>query len=156
MYVWTVIFMMAENTTIFGIHGCGITTAADSLTAIKKYIYDEKSLSKQVLIEAVDNNFENDNELLMKLRFETPKMGNNIEEADNEGIFLLNSFARALKGKENCRGGGFRPGTGTAMYYLWYAEEIGASPDGRRKGRTVWNVDFSPSLLQKSMGLFRL
>lgn len=135
----------------FGIHGCGIATAADSLTAIKKYIYDEKSLSKQVLIEAVDNNFENDNELLAKLRFETPKMGNNIEEADNEGIFLLNSFARALKGKENCRGGGFRPGTGTAMYYLWYAEEIGASPDGRRKGEP-FGTNFSPSLFAKING----
>lgn len=135
----------------FGIHGCGIATAADSLTAIKKYIYDEKYISKQEMIKAVDSDFEGDNELLAKLRFETPKMGNNIEEADDEGVFLLDCFSDALSGKKNCRGGIFRAGTGTAMYYLWYADEIGASPDGRRKGEP-FGTNFSPSLFTKING----
>ena len=43
----------------FGIHGTGIATAADTLAAIKKYVYEEKSVTKAELIKAVDENFEN-------------------------------------------------------------------------------------------------
>ena len=43
----------------FGIHGTGIATAADSLAAIKKYVFEEKSIEKSALIKAIDENFEN-------------------------------------------------------------------------------------------------
>ncbi len=41
----------------FGIHGVGVTNAADCLVAIKRYVFDEKSITKRKLIEAVDNDF---------------------------------------------------------------------------------------------------
>lgn len=37
----------------YGIHGTGIATAADSLAAIRKYIYEDKSLTKAAYIKAV-------------------------------------------------------------------------------------------------------
>ena len=118
----------------FGIHGTGIATATDSLAAIKKYIFEEKSITKADYIKAVDENFENDPELLHKLRYEAPKVGNNDDFADSIATELLDTFANSLKGKTNCRGGLYRAGTGSAMFYLRHAEEIGASADGRRKG----------------------
>ncbi|MEY8323664.1 pyruvate formate lyase family protein [Lachnospiraceae bacterium 54-11] len=129
----------------FGFHGTGIATAADSLAAIEKYVYEEKSVSKQELIEAVDSNFEEHRELLPILRYEAPKMGMNDNAADAKAVFLLEAFAGSLKGKRNCRGGIYRAGTGSAMYYLWHADEIGASPDGRRR-REPLGTNFSPSL----------
>ena len=129
----------------FGFHGTGIATAADSLAAIEKYVYEEKSVSKQELIEAVDSNFEEHRELLPILRYEAPKMGMNDNAADAKAVFLLEAFADSLKGKRNCRGGIYRAGTGSAMYYLWHADEIGASPDGRRR-REPLGTNFSPSL----------
>lgn len=129
----------------FGFHGTGIATAADSLAAIEKYVYEEKSVSKQELIEAVDSNFEKHRELLPILRYEAPKMGMNDNAADAKAVFLLEAFADSLKGKRNCRGGIYRAGTGSAMYYLWHADEIGASPDGRRR-REPLGTNFSPSL----------
>lgn len=129
----------------FGIHGTGIATAADSLAAIKKYIYEEKSLSKEELLKAVDENFANTPELLHKLRYEAPKLGNNDDFVDSIAIELLDTFADSLKGKTNCRGGKFRAGTGSAMYYLWHADEIGASPDGRR-AKEPFGTNFSISL----------
>ena len=64
---------------------------------------------------------------------------------------LLDTFADSLKGKKNCRGGIFRAGTGSAMFYLWHANELGASPDGRRKGEP-FGTNYSPSLFAKIAG----
>lgn len=66
-------------------------------------------------------------------------------------VQLLQMFSDSLKGKENCRGGKYRAGTGSAMYYLWHANEIGASPDGRRKGE-AFGTNFSASLFARIKG----
>ena len=121
----------------FGIHGTGIATAADSLAAIKTYVYDQKTITPERLIQAVDSDFAEENELLARLRYETPKMGQNEELPDTLGTQLLDWFADALEGRVNCRGGKYRAGTGSAMFYLWHAAEIGASPDGAAQGRAV-------------------
>ncbi len=139
----------------FGVHGTGIASAADSLAAITKYVYREKKLTKAELLKAVDDNFESSPELLHLLRYETPKVGQNDDFADKYLVFLLNAFSDALKGKTNCRGGKFRAGTGSAMYYLWHANEIGASPDGRRKGEPL-GTNFSVSLFAKTGGPFSI
>lgn len=135
----------------FGIHGSGVATAADSLAAIEKYVFNEKKISPSVLIEAIDSDFEQHTDILPLLRYEAPKMGNNDDNADTKAVFLLDTFADALDGRTNCRGGIFRAGTGTAMYYLWHAGEIGASPDGRRRGEP-FGTNFSPSLCAKING----
>jgi len=135
----------------FGIHGTGIATAADSLAAIKKYVFEEKSVDKAELIKAIDENFENTPELLHKLRYETPKLGNNDDFVDSIATDLLDTFGNALKGKTNCRGGIFRAGTGSAMYYLWHANEIGASADGRRE-KEPFGTNYSVSLYAKVKG----
>ena len=135
----------------FGIHGTGIATAADSLAAIKKYVFEEKSISKQELINAIDDNFQNTPELLHKLRFIAPKLGNNDDFVDSIATELLDTFSNALKGKTNCRGGIFRAGTGSAMYYLWHANEIGASADGRRE-KEPFGTNYSVSLFAKVKG----
>jgi len=135
----------------FGLHGTGVATAADSLAVISKYIYDEKRFTKEALIEAVDSDFELHSEMLPILRYEAPKMGNNEELPDDMTVQLLKMFSDSLKGKKNCRGGVYRAGTGSAMYYLWHANEIGASPDGRRKGEP-FGTNFSASLFAKING----
>jgi len=135
----------------FGIHGTGIATAADSLAAIKKYVFEEKLIKKEELVNAVDSNFENTPELLHKLRFEAPKLGNNDDFVDSIATELLDAFSSALKGKINCRGGIFRAGTGSAMYYLWHANEIGASADGRRD-KEPFGTNYSVSLFAKVKG----
>lgn len=135
----------------FGIHGVGIATAADSLAAIKKYIFEEKTVTKEEMIDAVNTNFENAPELLHMLRYEAPKLGNNDDYVDSICVALLDAFSDSLKGKRNCKGGIFRPGTGSALSYLTCADQIGASPDGRRKGEP-FGANFSVSLFAKVKG----
>ncbi len=135
----------------FGFHGTGIATAADSLAAIEQVVFVEKSVSAEKLIRAVATNFEDTPELLSRLRYESPKMGNNDDRADGKAVLLLQYFADALRGKKNCRGGIYRAGTGSAMYYLWHADEIGATPDGRRKGEP-FGTNYSPSIFARISG----
>ena len=135
----------------FGIHGSGIASAADALAAVKKYVYDEKKITPERLVSALDTNFANDPELLHLLRFEAPKMGTGAEEADKMGGLILSAFADALEGKTNCMGGVWRAGTGTAMYYLWHARDLGATADGRMAGEP-FGTNFSPSLFAQIPG----
>lgn len=135
----------------FGIHGTGIATGADSLAAIKKYVFEEKSISKETLLEAIDSDFEQHSEILPILRYEAPKLGNNDDYVDSIATDLLDNFAKCLEGRVNCRGGIYRAGTGSAMFYLWHANEIGASPDGRH-AKEPFGTNYSVSLFAKVKG----
>ena len=140
-----------EKYNNFGIHGTGLSTAADSLAAICKYVFEDKSLSTAQLIKAVDTDYANDQALLHQLRCEAPKMGTDDPLAEQCAARLLEMFDNALAGKHNCAGGIYRAGTGSAMFYLWHANELGASPDGRRKGEP-FATNFSPSLFARVGG----
>ncbi|MBQ9797879.1 MAG: pyruvate formate-lyase [Clostridia bacterium] len=136
----------------FGVHGCGIATAADSLAAVKKFVFEEASVSAAELIDAMDHNFENAPELLHRLRYESPKMGcEGGDEAAELSKEVLYAFSDALSGKRNAYGGIWRAGTGTAMFYLWHANAMGATADGRLRGEP-FGTNFSPSLFAKTEG----
>lgn len=132
----------------YGVHGTGHSTAVDSLAAIKKYVFDEKTVSASEMVKAVKANFEGYPELLAKLRNDTPKLGMDDDYVDNISIELMDSFAKCFEGKKNCQGGIWRAGTGSAMYYLWHANEIGASADGRLANEP-FGANFAPSLFAK-------
>lgn len=135
----------------FGFHGTGIACAADSLAALETYLFEGKFRTADEYIAAVDSDFAEDTELLSVLRNQAPKLGQNTGKAEAWAKRLLHDFAEILDGKTNCRGGCYRAGTGTAMYYLWHSDELGASPDGRRKGEPL-GTNFSASLFAKFDG----
>ncbi|MBR4171471.1 MAG: pyruvate formate-lyase [Kiritimatiellae bacterium] len=129
----------------FGIHGTGFSVAVDSLESIKKWVFEEHRLTLQQMTKACDSDFKDEEQLLNDIRFHTPKMGNDIEEVDGIGVRLLADFAASWVGRKNCRGGIYRAGTGSAMYYVWHANELPATADGRLKG-APFSANFSPSL----------
>jgi formate C-acetyltransferase len=135
----------------YGIHGTGLTTAVDSLAAIRKYIFEEKILTKKDMLQMLQKNFEGYDEVYSTLRYQGPKMGNDDDRVDALASRLLSWFADALEGKHNDRGGIFRAGTGSAMYYVWHSKNVGATPDGRRKGEAL-ACNYSPSLFSHVNG----
>lgn len=135
----------------FGIHGTGISTAADSLAAIKKYVFDEQTVSAEELTDALENNFEDNDQLWLTLKYDAPKMGNDDDFVDEIAVELLSYFSELTENLMNERGGCFRPGSGSAMYYLWHVKDIGASADGRKKGEPL-SANFSPGLNVKLKG----
>ncbi|MBQ8387618.1 MAG: pyruvate formate-lyase [Clostridia bacterium] len=135
----------------YGIHGTAIASGTDSLAAVKKYVFDDKTVTPERLLHALGTNFNDDPELLHILRVEAPKMGNDIDWVDDISADLLDTFSAAFKGRKNVYGGIFRAGTGSAMNYLWQAAETGATADGRLRGEP-FGTNFSCNLFSKIKG----
>jgi formate C-acetyltransferase len=133
-----------------GCHGAGISNAADALAAVKKLIYEEKSLDHRTLLKTLENNFEGFEELRHKL-LECPKMGNNEDYVDGIACELMDAFAKNMNVRKNNRGGIFRAGTGSAMEYIWSARQVAATADGR-KAYEPYGSSFSPSITARLNG----
>ena len=136
----------------FGSHGAGIANSADALAAIKKLVFDDKTVSADELCDALENDFAGAEELRHRL-LACPKMGNNDDYVDDIACEIMAHFGKVLNGRPNgLKGGIWRAGTGTAMMYLTAAEECPATADGRHAG-TFYGANFSPSLDVRPNGL---
>lgn len=137
----------------FGIHGACSSNAADALAAVKTFVFDEKSLEADHLLEALSQNYENHETLRQLLCEKGPKVGNNDEKADAMLSKLFELFGDACESvRDNGRGGLVRPGSGSAMYYFWLARGhkgmlepvVGATADGRKAGE-LFSSSLAPS-----------
>lgn len=128
----------------YGGFGIGISTAADSLAAIREVIFETGEYTREQLLDALKNNFEGYGELRNRL-LSCPKMGLGDERADAIGRLLMETYGKYLTGKPNNAGGIYRAGTGSAQKYWFRGKETGASADGRKAGQP-FSCSFSPSL----------
>ena len=135
----------------YGIHGVGLSTAADSLAAIKYAVFDHGVVTPDELTAALRDDFAGHDELRELLAHTPPKIGNDDDEVDTIAADLLATFAAALAGRRNDRGGIFRAGTGSAMYYVQAAATLGATADGRKAGDYL-SANLAPSLGVKVRG----
>lgn len=128
----------------YGIHGTGFATAVDQLAAVEALVYQNRKISKEALLAAVRADYENAAEIKNLLLHEAPKLGrdDHCHELADE---LLSDWADSWQGRINERGGKFRAGTGSAMYYWWHARELPATADGRSANEML-AANFSPSL----------
>ncbi|MGA2246677.1 MAG: pyruvate formate lyase family protein [Verrucomicrobiota bacterium] len=127
----------------FGIHGACSSNAADALAGVKTFVFEECSVSPQRLLDALNTNFDQDEALRRKLFEDGPKVGNDDARADTMLVKLFDLFADACESiPSHGRGGIFRPGSGSAMFYVWLAQGheamtepvVGATADGRKSG----------------------
>lgn len=135
----------------YGIHGLGIAPAADALAAIKKLVFDEKSVSPAHLIHALETDFQED-ETLRKSLSNCPKMGNNDDYVDEIAKRMLAFFSDNLNNTPNEVGGIYRAGTGAPQLYIYGSQAVGATADGRHAG-TPYPSSFSPALGIKTDGV---
>ena len=128
----------------FGIHGTGIAVAVDSLAAVRELVFEKKLVTMAELVKLMDTDFAGRPDILAAART-APKMGNADKSVDDLAVWLIDAWADCLAGRKNDRGGIYRPGTGSAMYYIWHANELPASADGRLKGHP-FSANYAPSL----------
>ena len=137
----------------FGIHGAASSNAADALAAVKTLVLDQKVIPADRLLRALDTNFVEDEALRLQLRNDGPKVGNHDDRVDALLVKLFDLFADACAAAgDNGRGGRFRAGSGSAMYYVWLARGhagmrepvVGATADGRRAGE-FFSSSLAPS-----------
>ncbi|MDD4772544.1 MAG: pyruvate formate lyase family protein [Eubacteriales bacterium] len=134
----------------FGLHGTGISCGADQLAAVENLVYNSGTVEKKRLLRAKESDFAGDSDLQWLLRNKAPKMGRD-ERADQLGDTLLGYFADSLDNLRNERGGVWRAGTGSAMYYVRHSRQLPATADGRGAGEYL-PANFSPSLFLTNSG----
>jgi formate C-acetyltransferase len=117
----------------------GLATATDSLLAIKKFVYDDKSLSFGELLKAIDHNFKGKEKLRQMLKTRPPKFGVNDEAADGLAREIAEYFCKEVLKKKPERGGIFRPSFFGYGLHVFEGTVLGATPDGRRAGEPISN-----------------
>ncbi|HUT17795.1 MAG TPA: pyruvate formate lyase family protein [Anaerolineae bacterium] len=112
----------------------GLSNLVDSLAAIRQFVYEERSLSMEQLVEALRTDFEGQEELRLMLLHRAPKYGNDDARVDALAVQTTDWIRREVGHYRTYLGGAFHSG-----FFCWIQHErlgriTAASADGRRAG----------------------
>ena len=119
------------------IQGVGIGTLTDSLAAVKYHVFDEKNISMDELLKAMQADFQGHEHLRQKLLYHTPKYGNDDDFADGIAEEVFNVYYDLLNGRPNTKGGKYRVNLLPTTVHIYFGSVVGALPNGRKAGETV-------------------
>ncbi|MFP4380872.1 MAG: pyruvate formate lyase family protein [Candidatus Sumerlaeia bacterium] len=118
--------------------GFGLGTAVDSLSAIKAFVYDEKSITLEEMWEALQANYVGYEDLQKKLENRTPSFGNDNDEVDAIACRIFDCFCDTV----HAQNGPDIPGRFSTVFFsynhhVYAAETIDATPNGRRRSEPM-------------------
>ena len=142
------------------IQGVGIGTLTDSFSAVKKHVFDDKSLTMDELLDALKNNFEGREAMRQLIMNNTPKYGNDDDYADEIMKELFDAYYNEVNGRRTVKGGNYRINMLPTTCHVYFGSVTGATPDGRRSGQPqsegispVQGADmYGPTAVIKSAG----
>jgi formate C-acetyltransferase len=114
---------------------CGIGTITDSLSAIKKHVFEDQTVTMKQLLNALANNFENEEALRLFLQNKTPFFGNDEDAADTIMQKVYQSLLEAIDGKSNTKGGLYHLNMLSTTCHVYFGKMLGASANGRLAGQ---------------------
>ena len=114
----------------------GSSDAGDSLSAIKKLVFDEEKITMSDLCDALDSNFEGFEDL-RKMCLEAPKFGNDSDEADEQKAWVVHQWVSEFVKLRNLRGGAGCPGGSSMAGYVPAGKIVGPLPSGRMAGEPL-------------------
>ena len=113
------------------ITGIGIAVVANSLAAIKKLVFEEKSVTMAEIIDAINNNWEGYDELRARVQA-APKYGNDDDYVDDIAREIGNFFYQEVHKYKDINGNHFLSAFMGISNYLPTGKVLGATPDGRK------------------------
>jgi formate C-acetyltransferase len=116
---------------------CGIGTITDSLSAINKHIFEDKTLTMDVLLGALRLNFKGHEALRLRLLNKTPFFGNDDDRADTIMQRVYNSLFNAIDGKPNTKGSTYHLNMLSTTCHIYFGKMLGATPNGRFAGKPI-------------------
>ncbi|MCE1155719.1 MAG: glycyl radical protein [Bacteroidales bacterium] len=119
------------------IQGVGMGTMTDALTALRKHVYEDKSISLRELTGALVADFKGYDSLLHTLLHKTPKYGNDDDYADEQLVKVFDIYYDAVKGHRSPRGAEYRINLLPTTCHVYFGSVMHASADGRRSGMPV-------------------
>ncbi len=116
----------------------GVANLGDSLAAIKKCVFEDKTLTKEELWDALVHNFEGEKgKAVRQVLLDAPKYGNDIDYVDDLVVKGYDTYLDEIKKYKNTRygrgpiGGGFYAGTSSVASNVPQGAGTCATPDGR-------------------------
>lgn len=146
------------NTNYIQCTGLGTTT--DSLSVLKKHVFEDKSFSMEVLLDAVSKNFEGQEILRQRILNRTPFWGNDDDFADSIAVRVYNDLYTAIHSNPNTKGETFQLNMLSTTCHVYFGSVLGATPNGRLAKKSISNGTspshgsdiFGPTNVVRSLG----
>jgi pyruvate formate-lyase/glycerol dehydratase family glycyl radical enzyme len=127
----------------------GIATFANSMAAIRKLIFDDRTITMSQLKRALETNFEDastnpSGPAIREMCLRAPKYGNDDPYVDNIAKDCLNVVVKELRKHETLPGQGYAATISPVAAHIPYGLLCGATPDGR-KAKTPLSDACSPA-----------
>jgi formate C-acetyltransferase len=122
------------------VEGVSLATAADSLAAVKKLVFEDHQITMQELLGALKTNFDGHESLRQTLLNKAPKYGNDSSYADEIAHQVSRFWTEEASRHVSPTGKRYRGGYLSWNYWVAYAPSTAATPDGRRRGQFLSNA----------------
>jgi len=109
----------------------GIGTVTDGLSALKRHVFDDRTVMMPALLAALARDFSGDEVLRQRLWNRTPRYGNDDLEADGIMRRVFDAVYAGVDGRPNTRGGAHHVNYLSTTCHVYFGSRIGATPDGR-------------------------
>jgi formate C-acetyltransferase len=120
-----------------GVALVALSDVVDSLLVIKDLVYKNKEIDFATLMDAINDDFVNGHEVLLK-RIETvPKFGSGEEGTVELAQDIIDYCHMLYNATPNYRGGKYLVGYWSISYHCGWGMLTGALPSGRRKGKSL-------------------
>ena len=123
------------------VEGVAFATAADSLAAVKKLVFEEGRVKMKDLAQAIREDFEGHEPLRQALINRAPKYGTDDDNAEEVARYLSQTWTRMVSEHVSpATGRRYRAGYLSWNYWIAFAPSTAATPDGRKKGTFLSNA----------------
>lgn len=123
------------NTTYIQCTGLG--TVTDSLSTLKKHVFEDRTFSMDSILKAVANNFEGAETMRQTILNRTPFFGNDDAYADDIALQVYNDLFDTIDGKPNTKGETFHLNMLSTTCHVYFGKVLGATPNGRLAGLAI-------------------
>ena len=112
----------------------GLATAADSLAAIRKAVFEDKVVTLDRFIQILRDDFKGEEYLRLLLKNKYPKYGQGDERTDRLAQDIVDILVSTICRKPNAKGGNYRLGLFSINWRWAFGAKTAASADGRHSG----------------------
>ncbi len=126
----------AKYPSVHGAALMGVGTMSDSLAAIERVVFDDKTVTLAELAEALKANFEG-HEALRETLLAAPKYGNNDPFVDKYAVWFTRCLSDLFDEYRTYDDGGIYTAMAANVSNIYAGHAIGATPDGRLAGEPL-------------------
>jgi pyruvate formate-lyase/glycerol dehydratase family glycyl radical enzyme len=116
---------------------CGLGTVTDSLSVLKKHVFEDRSFDMDTVLGAVAKNFDGDEVLRQRILNKTPFFGNDDDYADDIALRVYKDLVAAIDGQPNIKGGKYHLNMLSTTCHIYFGKVLGATPNGRLAGKSI-------------------